>query len=74
MSLTDDALLVLDCLFKTIWKLFNSWYIPGTNVTPAVMIFGFLFLGICFRFIGHFFGLWESISCSSPRSKGGDSD
>nr|DAJ87553.1 MAG TPA: Protein of unknown function (DUF2839) [Inoviridae sp.]DAO93722.1 MAG TPA: Protein of unknown function (DUF2839) [Inoviridae sp.] len=38
------------------------------------MIFGFLFLGICFRFIGHFFGLWESISRSSHRSKGGDSD
>ena len=54
--MTNDALLVVQCLFQTIWKLFNSWYIPGTNVTPAVLIFGFLFLGICFRFIGHFFG------------------
>ena len=41
--MTDDALLVVQCLFQTIWQLFNSWYIPGTNVTPAVMIFGFLF-------------------------------
>lgn len=73
--MTSDALLVVQCLFSTIWQLFNSWYIPGTNVTPAVAAFGCLFLGICFRFIGQFFGLWESISRSSHRSsKGGDSE
>lgn len=64
--MTNDALLVVECLFKTIWNLFNSWYIPGTNVTPAVMLFGFLFLKICFRFIGIFFGLWETSGGSTP--------
>lgn len=40
--MTSDALLVVQCLFSTIWELFTSWYIPGTNVTPAMF---FLFLG-----------------------------
>ena len=40
--MTSDALLVVQCLFSTIWTLFTSWYIPGTNVTPAMF---FLFLG-----------------------------
>lgn len=73
--MTDEALLVVKSIFGTCFKLLNSWYIPGTNVTPAVAAFGCLFLGICFRFIGQFFGLWESISRSSHRSsKGGDSE
>lgn len=45
--MTADALLVLQTLFKSIWMLFNSWYIPGTNVTPAAF---FIFL-LCARFI-----------------------
>ena len=56
--MTDDALLVVQCLFQTIWKLFNSWYIPGTNVTPAVAFFGILFIAIMFKIVGHVFGLW----------------
>lgn len=73
MFLTNDALLVVECLFKTIWKFFNSWYIPGTNVTPAVMMFGFLFLKIVFRFVGQFFGIWESIG-SAPKEGPDDSE
>lgn len=73
MSLSNDALLVVECLFGTIWKFFNSWYIPGTNVTPAVMMFGFLFLKIVFRFVGQFFGIWESIG-SSPKEGSDDSE
>lgn len=38
--MTSDALSVVRVLFSTIWSLFVSWYIPGTNVTPgAVFIF-----------------------------------
>lgn len=40
--MTSDAILAVQCLFSTIWSLFTSWYIPGTNVTPAQF---FLFLG-----------------------------
>lgn len=35
--MTDDALLVVDTLFTTIWSIFTSWHIPGTNVTPMAM-------------------------------------
>lgn len=56
--MTDDALLVVKSIFGTCFKLLNSWYIPGTNVTPAVALFGLLFLAILFRIISHVFGLF----------------
>ena len=56
--MTDDALLVTKSIFGTCFKLLNSWYIPGTNVTPAVALFGLLFLAILFRIINHVFGLF----------------
>lgn len=56
--MTDDALLVVKSIFGTCFKLLNSWYIPGTNVTPAVALFGLLFLAILFRIIAHVFGLF----------------
>ena len=56
--MTDDALLVLKSIFGTCFKLLNSWYIPGTNVTPAVALFGLLFLAILFRIITYVFGLF----------------
>lgn len=56
--MTDDALLVVKSIFGTCFKLLNSWYIPGTNVTPAVALFGLLFLAILFRIITHVFGLF----------------
>ena len=54
--MTADALLVLRTLFGSIWALFNSWYIPGTNVTPAAF---FIFLCCAYfalRILGHFSG------------------
>lgn len=42
--MTNDALLVLQCLFDVIWRLFTSWYIPGTKTTPAAFL---LFIGVC---------------------------
>lgn len=43
--MTSDALMVIHFLFTSIWSLFTSWYIPGTNVTPAAMAF-FLLAGV----------------------------
>lgn len=37
--MSADAIAIVKFLFETIWKLFTSWYIPGTNVTPAAMAF-----------------------------------
>ena len=55
--MTDDALLVLQCLFQTIWSIFTSWQIPGTAVTPAMMgvflIVAGIGLRIFLRILGH---------------------
>lgn len=57
--MTNDALLVVETLFSTIWSLFTSWYIPGTNVTPAVALFGILFFTVFIKIVGRFlFDAW----------------
>lgn len=33
--MTNDAFQVLTFIFRSVWRLFNSWYIPGTHTTPA---------------------------------------
>ena len=33
--MTADFIYVLHFVFSTCWRLFTSWHIPGTNVTPA---------------------------------------
>lgn len=55
--MTDDAILVLECLFQTIWTLFTSWYIPGTDVTPAGAFMFFAFAGLALRFLYRLVGL-----------------
>lgn len=57
--MTNDALSVVVAVFSTVFQLFNSWYIPGTNVTPAVALFGILFISILFRILARVFGLWD---------------
>lgn len=49
--MTADALLVVRFLFTSIWSLFTSWHIPGTNVTPASMFFFLLAATIIFRIL-----------------------
>ena len=53
--MTNDALSVVVAVFSTVFQLFNSWYIPGTNVTPAVALFGILFILILFRIFARVF-------------------
>lgn len=49
--MSNDALLVLECLFKTIWQLFTSWNFPGTDVTPAEMFLFLISAGIGLRYV-----------------------
>lgn len=42
--MTRDGLLVVRCLFETVWRLFTSWHIPGTETTPAAFL---MFIGVC---------------------------
>lgn len=52
--MTADALSVLQLLFTSIWSLFTSFYIPGTNVTPAGFAIFCLFFVVIVRFIHNF--------------------
>lgn len=67
--MTNDALSVLVCLFTNIWRLFNSWFIPGTNVTPAEAAFGILFTVMMFNFIGQALGLFARAGGNEPAAK-----
>lgn len=51
--MSADAILIVQFLFQTIWRFFNSWYIPGTNVTPAAMAFFLLVSAFVLRSLGY---------------------
>ena len=55
--MTSDAVLIVQFLFTSIWRLFTSWYIPGTNVTPAAMSFLVLASVFILRWINQYF-IW----------------
>lgn len=48
--MTNDAIAVLQCLFQTIWSLFTTWHIPGTNVTPAGFFLFLISAGVGLRY------------------------
>lgn len=54
--MTSDAILVLQTLFTTIWRLFTSWHIPGTNVTPGAWAFFALNVVLVLRIGKRLFG------------------
>ena len=54
--MTSDALLILQTIFTSIWSLFTSWYIPGTNVTPALMAVFIMLAAFVLRMIKKYFG------------------
>lgn len=55
--MTQDAILVLQTLFNAIWRLFTSFHIPGTNVTPAAAFLFFIVAGIGLKFLSRMFGI-----------------
>lgn len=55
--MTRDGLLVLQCLFGNIWRLFTSWYIPGTETTPAAFFMFIAVCGLAFKFLYRIIGL-----------------
>lgn len=63
--MTNDAMLVLQSIFQVIWRLFTSWYIPGTDgVTPAMAALFFVAAGIGLKFVLRLLGI-------SPDTTGG---
>lgn len=54
--MTADAILIVKFLFSAVWQFFVSWYIPGTNVTPAGMAFFLLLSVFVLRLISFLLG------------------
>ena len=59
--MSNDAIMVLECLFESVWLLFTSWYIPGTDVTPAGAFMFFAFAGLALRFLYRLVGLTPAV-------------
>lgn len=52
--MASDTVLTISFIFSSIWRFFTSWYIPGTNVTPAafaIFCLAVAFVIRVFRFI-----------------------
>lgn len=54
--MTNSAFSIIQFTFSTIWRLFTSWRIPGTIVTPASLIFFVLSAGLAIKFIVNLMG------------------
>lgn len=51
----SNAVLIVQVFFSSVWQLFTSWYIPGTNVTPAALSFFLLATYFILRWIKQYF-------------------
>lgn len=63
--MSNDAVLVLQCLFQTIWQFFTAWHIPGTNVTPASFALFLIVAGLGLNFLFRLLGVTPSFNVSS---------
>lgn len=62
--MTSDAMLVVKTLFSTIWSIFTSWHIPGTNVTPMAMALFLIVACLGLRFLYSLLGMTSLDSVS----------
>lgn len=60
--MTSDAKAILSCLFDVVWRLFTSWDIPGTEITPAEFLFFLAFAGLSLRFLFRILGIVPDVS------------
>jgi len=49
--MNQNALAIISLIFGPIWRMFTSWHIPGTNITPAAMGVFIVFFGLVVRYI-----------------------
>lgn len=68
--MTSDAIQFYLGYIPQIWKFFISWYLPGTNVTPAALCFFVLSVGLVIRTFKRLTSLPDaSFGSSNSRSK-----
>lgn len=68
--MTSDAVRFYLGFIPQIWKFFTSWYIPGTNVTPAALCFFVFAVGLVIRTFKRLTSVPDaSFGSSNSRSK-----
>ena len=68
--MNSDAIQFYLWYIPQIWKFFISWYIPGTNVTPAALCFFVLAVGLVIRTFKRLTSIPDaSFGSSNSRSK-----
>lgn len=53
--MTNEAFNFVSGFFSRVWLIFNSWYFPGTNITPAALLLlpALVYVAIkAFRYLG----------------------
>ena len=60
--MTADGLAVLKCLFGSVWSIFTSWHVPGTNVSPAMWMLFFVVASMGLRVFLRVLGSSSSVS------------
>lgn len=72
--MTSDGLLVLECLFSTVWRLFTTWNIPGTAVTPGGFLAFLVLAGIVLRWLSRLFDVQMGASVVWDKAQPVDRD
>lgn len=54
--MTNNAITILQLIFGSAWNLLTSFYIPGTNVTPAGLAIFIPTTYIGLKFLKYLFG------------------
>lgn len=67
MGISGDFLQVLKFLFVDVWKLFISWTIPGTNITPAEWAIFSLVIVRMIKIIRVLFGVYQGVEEDNSR-------
>lgn len=49
--MTQEVRYIIVSVFPQIWRLFTGFYIPGTNITPAMLIFFPAFVSLIMLFV-----------------------
>lgn len=49
--MTNEALEIFGALVNSIWVLFTSWHVPGTNFTPAQFYLFLLLLPLIIKLV-----------------------
>lgn len=68
--MTNDGLLIVKALFENTWQLFNSWFIPGTKVTPASFFLFLAFAGLILRWLTRLFDVQIGASAAVHSATG----